>query len=124
VQNLITIQSYDSAHKANMAKACLMGEGIDVFLKDELTNQIRNYPNAYNYVQLQVQEFDAEKALDVLIVYGYAKKIENKQNVFLQKVDNWSQKIPLFGELFFELRIVAIIGFIALSIIIPIVLLY
>lgn len=120
----VTIKTFDSSHTANMAKECLLGEGLDVFLKNELTNQIRNYPNAsYLGVELQVLDQDAERAFEVLIVYGYAEKIVQNQSAFIHKLDGFTKRIPLFGELFFELRMVAIIAVVVLSVVIPVVLL-
>lgn len=122
MNKLITIYTYDSVHTANLAKSALQAEGVRAFLKDEFITQVRNYGNVSIGVKLQVPEFDAKRALELLEVYGYANKSVNNENAFLKKLDLLTKKIPIIGELFFELRLVAIVGIIVLGIVIPIVL--
>ncbi|MCC7302049.1 MAG: DUF2007 domain-containing protein [Bacteroidia bacterium] len=69
----ITVASFNAPHDAYIMKAYLESEGIECFLKDELTVQVNIfYSNAIGGVKLQVREEDVEKAKDVLREGGYA----------------------------------------------------
>lgn len=63
----ITIKSYTLAHEAHLDEMLLQSEGIETFLKDELTNRVDNFlSHAIGGVKLQVQKHDAYKAREIL----------------------------------------------------------
>jgi|SRR5690554_6253123 hypothetical protein len=65
--NYVTIKSYTYSHNAHLDEMQLKNEGIPVFLKDELTNQVDNFmSNAIGGVKLQVPEEYKQKAEAIL----------------------------------------------------------
>ncbi|MDA3882833.1 MAG: hypothetical protein PF481_06090 [Bacteroidales bacterium] len=63
----VTIKSYTYSHNAHLDEMRLKNEGIPVFLKDELTNQVDNFmSNAIGGVKLQVPEEYKQKAETIL----------------------------------------------------------
>ncbi|MEO5911269.1 MAG: DUF2007 domain-containing protein [Pelobium sp.] len=68
----VTIRAYIYPHEAQMAKSILEAEGINSFLKDELTIQTNNfYSNALGGVKLQVPEEDLKSAFEILKDSGF-----------------------------------------------------
>ena len=64
----ITVTTFMYSHQVYAAKAKLESEGIDVLLKDELASQM--YSCAIG-IQLQVEEQNVEKSLQILTECGY-----------------------------------------------------
>ena len=63
----MTIATYDLPQDMIVAKAKLEANGIECFVKDELTAQVHNFlSNAIGGIKLQVLEENAEKAIQVL----------------------------------------------------------
>lgn len=72
MDNFKTIMTFTLPQDAYMAKTYLESEGIETFLKDELTVQVYNfYSNAIGGVKLQVKERDFENGLVILKRGGY-----------------------------------------------------
>lgn len=67
MNKLVTIKTFTYPHEAYVVRGKLESEGIETFMKDELTVQVHNfYSNAVGGVKLQVLEEDVERALSVL----------------------------------------------------------
>ena len=65
--NWITIKAYTLPHEAHLDEMLLKSEGIETFLKDELTNRVDNFmSHAIGGVKLQVREHDVAKAQKIL----------------------------------------------------------
>ena len=65
--NLITIATYTYPHEMVISKSKLDANGIECFVRDELTVQVNNfYSNAIGGVKLDVREEDAERAVQIL----------------------------------------------------------
>ncbi|NDV64106.1 DUF2007 domain-containing protein [Bacteroides sp. 224] len=76
--NWITIITFIYPHEAHIAKGVLESEGIDVFIKDEMTAQVNNfYSTAIGGVKLLVNEEQRERALQILEEAGYIKTPED-----------------------------------------------
>ncbi|MDR2912908.1 MAG: DUF2007 domain-containing protein [Alistipes sp.] len=55
-----------------MAQSLLEADGIDTFVKDELTAQVHNFfSTAIGGVKLMVHESVAERAVELLVAGGY-----------------------------------------------------
>jgi len=86
----------------------LESEGIECFIKDELTVQSYNlYSNAVGGVKLQVLEEDVEQARKVLEELGYIKD-EPVEIDFLAKADKKTSIIPVLKNLRITHRIIII----------------
>ncbi|MFO7868174.1 MAG: hypothetical protein R6U95_02620 [Bacteroidales bacterium] len=65
--NFVTVKTYTYTHKAHLDELTLKNEGIPVFLKDELTNQVDNFMSyAIGGVKLQVPEEYYEQAYNLI----------------------------------------------------------
>ena len=72
--NWLTIMTFTFPTEAHVVKGYLESNGIDVFLKDEMTVQVNNfYSNAIGGVKLQVREPDYEQGIQLLREGGYLK---------------------------------------------------
>jgi hypothetical protein len=106
----ITIHSVTYPSEAHTIKMQLEVEGYKVYLKDELTVQVDNfYSNAIGGVKIQVAKENAKEAHQFLFDLGYIKKQSDRPS-FLQKVNNFTEKIPGLKTLIPELRLMVVIG--------------
>jgi hypothetical protein len=72
LENWITIRTFNLPTDAVVIRARLEAEGIECFLKNELTVQVNPfYSNAVGGVQLQVKESDFVNAVAILREGGY-----------------------------------------------------
>lgn len=85
-------------------KGKLESEGIEVFVKDELTVQVHNfYSNAIGGIRLQVPAEDFERAKTILLENGLLEETENKDEFWnnmalkLKKIPFLSQMDPRIG---------------------------
>ena len=112
MNQLITIKTFTYPHEAYIIRGKLDSEGIETFLKDEMTVQVNNfYSNAVGGVKLQVLEQDVERALEII---GESEKIDDKitvidetqfendtqcpfchsENIMEKKSPNWLTLLP------------------------------
>src|SRR5689334_20715715 len=96
---LLTASSFSYPSEIYVVRAMLESEGIECFLKDELTAQVNHfYSPAIGGVKLQVYESDLEKAKQLLIENGYFKEQEIRPET-PGKLDNFTAKLPLVKHL-------------------------
>ena len=67
---LVTVAVSGNPHQIPMIKSFLEEEGIEVFLQDELLNQL--YLSAVGGIRIQVSGADAETARSLLVEGGFA----------------------------------------------------
>lgn len=68
---LVTIQTYTYPHELAIVRGLLDSEGIETFVRDEMTAQVNPfYTNAIGGIKLQVAEEDAQKALEIMLQHG------------------------------------------------------
>ena len=115
----ITILTFTYPHEAHIVRTKLASEGIETFIRDELTTQVNNfYSNAIGVVKLQVRSEDYDDALRILSVLGYIKEEHQHENQLILKIDKLTGNLPLLGTMVFPLRIMTIIAvFIVIAII-------
>ena len=89
-----TLITFTFTQDAYLAKAFLESEGIQTFLKDELTVQFHPfYSNAIGGVKLQVKESEYEDGLDILKKGGYINNETTKEiKVEIIPFDNRTNK--------------------------------
>ena len=95
MDNFKTIITFTFPQDAYLAKAFMESEGIETFLKDELTVQMHPfYSNAIGGVKLQVRESDFENGLVILKTGGYIKS-KNSEEIKVEKIpfDKTTNKI-------------------------------
>ena len=122
MNNWITIISFTYPHEAHLAKGKLESEGIQVWIKDELTAQVNNfYSNAIGGVKLLVQESDFYQAYKILNDAGYINEPKKNENKLVNQFDKITAGIPFFGKLILEFRFLIGVSLILLIIAIPII---
>lgn len=116
--NWMTILSFTYPHDAHLAKAKLESEGIEVYVKDEMTVQAVNfYSNAIGGVKLLVEDTEYEKAHNILIELGYLNEQKTVPNKFLNRINKATSRFPLLGKARLELRLIILVA-LALAIIV------
>ena len=86
MDTLTTVLSFTYPHEAHLAKGKLESEGIEVFLKDELTTQVNNfYSHAIGGVKLQVRSDQIDTAHRLLVQSGYIQEQTHQPNKLLVK---------------------------------------
>jgi hypothetical protein len=89
----LTIKTFNMSHQAIIVRSMLEAEGIECFLKDELTVQVDPfYSNALGGAKLQVKPSDFDRAISLLQHNGYIEK-EIKDDFITQAIKKFFQKI-------------------------------
>lgn len=123
MDHLITVISFTYPHEAHLAKGKLQSEGVEVFIKDEMTAHVNNfYSNAIGGVKLQVRDDDVDTAHRILLESGYIQKLNQKPNKLLNKLDKWTSNWPLIGTLDVELRLLISVALVLTALVVTIVL--
>jgi hypothetical protein len=103
---LVTVLSVPYAQQVYIIKGRLESEGIECFIKDELTVQTNPvYSYAVGGVKLQVKEEDVEAATKILEEEGYLNKNDANINPY-GKLEAFADKLPFFKNVRFEARLV------------------
>lgn len=91
----VTIATFTLPSELAVIKGKLESEGIDCFVKDELTVQVHNFlSNAVGGIKLQVRNTDASKATELLKDMGYLKGDNSQPSRFWTFVDRKTKNIP------------------------------
>jgi hypothetical protein len=110
LEQYITIRTFTYPQDAFIIKGRLEAEGIECFLKDELTVQVDNfYTNALGGVKLQVRESDRDRAEEILTEAGYLHEKDFRPSAFWKTVDSLTRSIPFLKLLPLELRAVVVL---------------
>ncbi len=121
MNNWITIRSFTYPHEAHMAKAMLESEGIEVFIKDELTAQVNNfYSNAIGGVKLLVKQSDYSQALSILVEAGYISEKVTRPGTIYAWFDTCTSKLPLLGKSALEVRLIIMVAFLLIMLMLPV----
>ena len=74
MEDWITVITFTFPSESYVPRSVLESEGIEVFMKDELTAQVHNfYSNAIGGVKLMVRKDDARRAYEILKEAGFIK---------------------------------------------------
>ena len=113
MNNWTTILTFEFPSEAIVITSLLESEGIECYLKDELTAQVNPfYSNAIGGVKLQVKESDLRDAFTVLKQAGYRHEPAKTVSETAIKIDRFTSKIPLFGTLEFIPRMMLLVSII------------
>ena len=116
MNKLTTVISFTLPHDAHFAKGKLQSEGIEVFIKDELTAHVNHlYSGAIGGVKLQVRSADVDAAHRILVDSGYIQEHTYKPN-------QWTLNCPLIGRLPVQLRLLVAIAVVFAIVVVTIVL--
>lgn len=108
----VTVKTFTYPHEISIIKARLEAEGIECFVKDELTTGIHPfYSNAIGGVKLQVKQKHADDALALLRDAGYVEPEQSHDSTskFLSKLDESTGRIPIIKTMQLEVRLFVLI---------------
>lgn len=122
--NWITVATFTYPHEAQMLKARLESEGLNVIVKDELTTQVYHFLSpAVGGVKLQVPQEELESALRVLKDAGYPEDQSTEPSALLLAFERSTSQWPLIGKSPLIWRFLILITLMLLFISIPLALL-
>ncbi len=111
MESFVNIRAFTYPHEASLAGGLLDSEGIEYFLKDEMTVQVINiYSNAVGGVKLQVRQDDVDAAIEILLKAGYIKEADLKPDDFFSKMNERTYKIPLLNKVRVEVRLMILVA--------------
>ena len=111
MDTFITVATFQFPHEAYVIRSKLESEGIDVFLKDELTVQNHNFiSNAIGGVKLQIPSAQQEKATPILREAGLLPPSSDNKKMFRNKLDQLTFKLPYFHKLPYKVRLIALLA--------------
>ncbi len=117
---LVTILSVSYPQQVYIIKGMLESEGIECFIKDELTVQTNPvYTYAVGGVKLQVKEEDAEAATKILEEQGYLNREDANKNPY-KWLEVLSEKLPFFKKSRFEVKLSVYVIAVIAAICIPV----
>lgn len=93
---LVTVKTSQDYNHLAIAKTYLEANGISCTLKDEYTSQVYSYTYAVGGIKLQVQEEDAQRAIELLIEGGFAQKEDYEIPESTKQVVKVVEKIQSF----------------------------
>jgi len=113
---IVTIATFTYPSEIAIIKGRLESDGIECFVKDELTVQVNNfYSNAIGGIKLQVRQNDVEQALIILKNLGYIKKGVQKKQGFWTRFNDFSKNIPFIKHQSPEIRLFLLTAFILIA---------
>lgn len=101
MNTLVTIAEFNLPNRAQFLKSLLEAEGIQCYLKDELTSQIYGTGIMFGGIKLQVLDTDVEAATRILIARGFEEdsvQLENQQEELKSSKTIFSN-VPYIGRL-------------------------
>jgi hypothetical protein len=111
MNKFITIATFSYPSEVAIIKGRLESEGIECFIKDELTIQVNNFfSNAIGGIKLQVRENDVTAARAILENAGYAEDGGGNLSKFWEKFDSFSRNLPVLKKQSLEIRLILIIA--------------
>ncbi len=110
MEKRITLIKFTYPSELIAVKGILQSEGIEFYVRDELTAQIHNFvSDAIGGIRLDVKQSDYERAKNLLKESGYLNNQTEKASKFWILVDGLTSKVPVLNKLRLELRL--IVGF-------------
>ncbi len=97
-----TLITFTYLHESSVLRSRLESEGIECFIKDELTTQVNPfYSNALGGIRLQVRQSDIPIAMAILKDSSYFDTVQKPMRPFYLKLEeitqNWIYQHPATG---------------------------
>ncbi len=87
MENWPVLIAFNFTHEAHQVKGYLEANGVETFLKDELTTQVISYlPSAIGGVKLLVRESDYEQGIQLLKEGGYLIEADSEPESKIETV--------------------------------------
>ncbi len=108
IQKFVEVARFTFPADAQTLMALLRSEGIDCYLRNEISAQVMA---GYGDIDARVEiaEEDVPRALEVMKAGGYEIPNEDETVEEIRKAHGWFSKIPLIGRLAFEKQLIIIL---------------
>lgn len=117
MDNFITLATFTYPSEMVAIRGRLESEGIECYVKDELTVQIYNfYSNAIGGIRLEVRQSDYETARQILVETGFLREEIEEPSKFWAFVDERTKNLPLIKNARLELRLLIVSGLLLASV--------
>ncbi|MDR0749089.1 MAG: DUF2007 domain-containing protein [Tannerellaceae bacterium] len=102
---MIEIARFQYPDEAWALAALLKSEGIDCYIRNELTSQVMGGYVDMGGVRVELLEGEALHALEIMAVNGYEIPDENEEPGQIRTVAGWARHIPFLRSLPLEKQI-------------------
>ncbi len=110
-KSLETIATFSFAPEMGLVRSKLESEGIECFVKDELTSQTY-IQSAVGGMKLQVRSEDADRAREIVHQMGVFESPVEKHSG-MNAFERFSRRMPLIGSMSLAVRFFALLVLIA-----------
>lgn len=116
MDKLVTVVTFTFPSQGYLANSYLQANGIETFLKDEMTVQVKNFNSmAVGGLKIQVRESDYDTAYNLLVSGGYIVLEKSQPNLpIVEKFDKLTSSLPILKYLNLEARIILTVGLAAI----------
>jgi hypothetical protein len=112
--HLVEIARFQYPAEAQTLMSLLRSEGIDCYLRDELTNQVLGGMIDVGGIRVEILESEVQHAMQVMKDGGYPLPSEDAETEQIEEVAGFTGRIPILRKLPLEKRIFVMIVVIAL----------
>src|SRR4051812_21631861 len=121
MDNFVTIKTFNYSNEVAIIRARLESEGIECFIKDELTIQLNPfYSNTIGGVKLQVRQHDVPLAIEILKDTGYLSTEVEQPSLAEKRIARITSVIPFINKLPIIFRLL-IVGGLAAAIVVVVI---
>ncbi|MDR3141825.1 MAG: DUF2007 domain-containing protein [Tannerellaceae bacterium] len=102
---MVEIARFQYPDEARVLVALLKSEGIDCYIRNELSTQVMGGYVDMGGVRVELLESEASHALEVMAANGYEIPDENEEPEQIKTVAGWARHIPFLRRLPLEKQI-------------------
>ncbi|MDR1202570.1 MAG: DUF2007 domain-containing protein [Tannerellaceae bacterium] len=113
---MVEIARFQYPAEAQTLIALLKSEGIDCYIRNELSTQVMGGYVDMGGVRVELLESEAPHALEVMVANGYEIPDENEEPEQIKTVVGWARHIPFLRNLSLEKQILFLFIIIAVCI--------
>lgn len=106
MDKLVEIARFTYPAEAQTLMALLRSEGIECYLRNEITSQLYAGALEVGSARVEIKESDVEHAMEVMRIGGYEIPDEDEEIESVQAVAGWTRHIPFLRNYSLEVQII------------------
>ncbi len=106
MDKLVEIARFTYPAEAQTLMALLRSEGIECYLRNEITSQLYAGALEVGSARVEIKESDVEHAMEVMRIGGYEIPDEDEGIESVQAVAGWTRHIPFLRNYPLEVQII------------------
>ena len=106
MDKLVEIARFTYPAEAQTLMALLRSEGIECYLRNEITSQLYAGALEVGSARVEIKESDVEHAMEVMRIGGYEIPDEDEEIESVQAVTGWTRHIPFLRNYSLEVQII------------------